>query len=77
VTGVKWRTGVADVRAIKGLQIIVACPHCYGTHVHQRTCLGSSAVVAGCHTGFANCLEYSIPQRAEHREPPRRSGRAA
>jgi hypothetical protein len=57
----RWATGVADFRAIRAHQIIVACPHCYGTHAHALSMRGSRHVVAGCHTGFSRCREYSIP----------------
>jgi hypothetical protein len=70
-----WKTGLAEVRSIKGIQVMVACPHCFGIHTHARSLLGSAAVVAGCHAGRSRCREYSVPLVASPR--PSRSARAA
>lgn len=48
----EWRVSVAKVVGTKGGRIIVACPHCAHTHVHERASLGSQLVLAGCHKGL-------------------------
>jgi hypothetical protein len=55
-----WKTGVAEVVATNGPNVVVQCPHCEGTHQHARTAIGSSSVIAGCHRGFSRCREYRV-----------------
>lgn len=60
MTRPQWATGVAEVVAVRGRNVVVACPHCNGTHEHARSFVGSNAVVAGCHTGFSRCRQYRV-----------------
>jgi hypothetical protein len=59
-----WQYGTAKVISVRRDRVRVSCPFCPEVHVHQRFCLGSREVLAGCHTGFTRCRSYVIPVRS-------------
>lgn len=73
----RWQTGVANVERADSRSIFVRCPHCGDVHSHARNVLGSRQVVAGCHTGFTRCREYSIPDLGIATSRPRKFKAAA
>jgi hypothetical protein len=72
VTAPDSEIGVAEVLAVKGRWVRVAC--CFGDHqhLHARESLGSAELLAGCHTPDLPRL-YSLPATIPDRQKETRS----
>ena len=58
-----FQFGVAEVTGkLGGPCVNVRCPHCHGTHRHDRRTVGSREVVAGCSRGHRSARLYAIPR---------------